>query len=49
MTEVMDELQRAYSVFTEKASEQARHMAWVIGVIYAKVSKYKVNPYAAVG
>ena len=38
LTEVVSELERAKGVFEQKATEQARHMAWVIAVIYAEVS-----------
>ena len=37
MPDVLEELECAQAVFVEKTSEQARHMAWVIAVIYAKV------------
>ena len=37
MEDVLDELHKAREVFIEKATEQARHMAWVIAVIYSKV------------
>ena len=37
MGDVLEELHKAREVFTEKATEQARHMAWVIAVIYSKV------------
>lgn len=33
--DVLAELNRACSVFTEKVVEQARHMAWIICVIYS--------------
>ena len=37
MGDVLGELHKAREVFIEKATEQARHMAWVIAVIYSKV------------
>ncbi|XP_064632637.1 E3 ubiquitin-protein ligase RNF123-like isoform X2 [Lineus longissimus] len=36
MTDVREELERAKTVFEEKASEQSRHMAWIIAVIYSQ-------------
>ena len=41
LTEVMAELTRSKAVFMEKITEQARHMAWISAVIYAKVRKVK--------
>ena len=38
MGDVLEELHKAREVFIEKATEQARHMAWVMAVIYSKVS-----------
>ena len=38
MGDVLGELYKAREVFIEKATEQARHMAWVIAVIYSKVN-----------
>ena len=37
MGDVLEELHKAREVFIEKATEQARHMAWVIAVIYSTV------------
>ena len=45
MEDVLEELKRAQSVFVEKTSEQARHMAWVIAVIYAKVNQLHTNVF----
>ena len=35
--EVREELERARQVFTDKAMEQGRQMAWVIANIYTQV------------
>ena len=42
MGDVLEELHKAREVFIEKATEQARHMAWVIAVIYSKVHYFGV-------
>ncbi len=38
LPDVKTELQKSYKVFLEKATEEVRHMAWVIAVVYSEVS-----------
>ena len=45
MEDVLGELHKAREVFIEKATEQARHMAWVIAVIYSKVKYSSVSDF----
>lgn len=45
MGDVLEELYKAREVFVEKATEQARHMAWVMAVIYSKVSHAPISEF----